>query len=78
MIVDVPDQLAKRLTPTEIALHFAVGLFVDDETTLGQSAEIAGMTQAAFLHELGRRQIPIHYGTEELSADLQTISKLNA
>jgi len=76
MIVELPTQLEKRMTKQEAALHFAVGLFVDEETTLGQSAEIAGMSQAAFLKELGRRHIPIHYGIEELNADLVTVDEL--
>jgi predicted HTH domain antitoxin len=76
MILELPQQLEKRLTKREAALHFAIGLFVDDETTLGQSAEIAGMSQSEFLRELGRRRIPIHYGMEELNADLTTVAAL--
>ena len=76
MIVELPRQLERRLTKREAALHFAIGLFVDEETTLGQSAEIAGMSQAEFLQELGRRRVPIHYGVEELNADLTTVAEL--
>jgi len=76
MIEELPEQLEKRLTKRETALHLAIGLFVDEETTLGQSAEIAGMSQAEFLRVLGRRHIPIHYGVEELNADLATVAEL--
>ena len=63
MNVTLPRQLEERLTPREAGLHLAIGLFVDEEATLGQAAEVAGMTQADFLRELGRRRIPIgHYG----------------
>lgn len=31
-----------------------------------------------FLRELGRRRIAIHYGKEELAADLQTVEALAA
>jgi len=48
-------------------------MFVTEEATLGQAAEIAGLTQAAFLKELGRRRIPLHYGPQELSEDLRAV-----
>lgn len=66
-----------RLTPGKVALHLAIGLFVTEEATLGQAAEVAGLSQAAFLKELGRRQIPIHYGAEELAEDLKTVTALS-
>jgi predicted HTH domain antitoxin len=51
-------------------------LFVSDESTLGQAAEVAGLSQADFLRELGQRRIPIHYGREELAADLVAVDAL--
>lgn len=65
-----------RLTPQSAALHLAIGLFVAHEVTLGQAAEVAGLAQADFLRELGRRRIPIHYGREDLMADLETVEAL--
>ena len=44
-----------------------------EEVTLGQAAEVAGLSQSAFLRELGRRKIPLHYGVEEFSRDLSTL-----
>jgi predicted HTH domain antitoxin len=58
------------------ALHLAIGSFVTEESTLGQAAEVAGLTQADFLRELGRRHIPIHYGADELREDLQAVEAL--
>lgn len=72
----LPEAVEKRLTPEGAALHLALGLFVAEEVTLGQAAEIAGLSQAAFLQELGRRKIPIHYGLDELAEDLQTVEAL--
>jgi predicted HTH domain antitoxin len=54
-------------------LHLAIGLFVTEEATLGQASEIAGLTQAAFLKDLGHRRIPIHYGMDELAEDLTVV-----
>lgn len=76
MLLALPDKLEARVSPQSTALHLAIGLFVSDESTLGQAAQVAGITQAAFLRELGQRRIPIHYGSEELAADLQAVEAL--
>jgi len=78
MLLTLPDNLEARLSPQSTALHLAIGLFVSDESTLGQAAEVAGLSQADFLRELGQRRIPIHYGHEELAADLQSVEALAA
>jgi predicted HTH domain antitoxin len=76
MELTLPKPLDERLSPRDAALHLAIGLFVSDEATLGQAAATAGLSQAAFLRELGRRRIAIHYGHEELQADLQAVESL--
>ena len=73
----LPDAVEKSLTPAEAALHLALGLFVAEKMTLGQAAAVAGLSQPAFLQELGRRKIAIHYGPEELVEDLQTVETLS-
>jgi predicted HTH domain antitoxin len=74
----LPRPLDERLSPRDVALHLAIGLFVTEEATLGQAAQTAGLSQADFLRELGRRRIPIHYGPEELAADLKAVEVLAA
>lgn len=69
----LPEAVEMKLSPKDAALHLAIGLFVSDEATLGQASEIAGLTHAAFLRELGRRRIPIHYGPDELAEDLRVV-----
>ena len=76
MELTLPKPLDERLSPKDAALHLAIGLFVTEEATLGQAAQTAGLTQADFLRELGRRQIAIHYGQEELLADLEAVESL--
>ena len=76
MLLTLPDNLEARLSPQSTALHLAIGLFVSDESTLGQAAEVAGVPQAEFLRELGRHRIAIHYGAQELAEDLQTVETL--
>jgi predicted HTH domain antitoxin len=69
----LPETVETSLSPRKAALHLAIGLFVSEEATLGQAAEIAGQTQAAFLKELGARHIPMHYGRDELAEDLKVV-----
>jgi len=76
MNVTLPESIEARLSPEATTLHLAIGLFVSDETTLGQAAEVAGLSQADFLREIGKRRIPIHYGAEELEDDLQAVDSL--
>ena len=78
MQLDLPAAVERQLSPASAALHLAIGLFVSDEATLGQAARVAGMPQAIFLKELGKRRIPIHYGMEELEADLKAVDELMA
>ncbi len=74
----MPKPLSERLSLRDAALHLAIGLFVTEEATLGQAAQTAGLSQAKFLRELGHRHIPIHYGQDELQADLEAVESLSA
>lgn len=78
MTITLPAELENQISPAEAALHVAIGLFADDRITLGQASKIAGIPQPAFLHELGKRNIPIHYGAAELEQDIATVGRLNA
>jgi predicted HTH domain antitoxin len=76
MVLTLPKELEAKLSPQAAALHLAIGLFVSEEATLGQAAEVAGMPPAEFLRELGKRRIPIHYGDNELADDLRAVESL--
>ena len=56
MQLTLPETIETTLSPRKAALHLAIGLFVSEEATLGQAAEIAGLTQAAFQKELSARR----------------------
>jgi len=76
MTIPLPADIEKRISPEEAALHLAIGLFADEKVTLGQAAAVARLSQPAFLKELGKRQIPIHYGVDELEQDIATVKNL--
>ena len=77
MEVTLPKPLDAFISPRDAALYLAIGLFVSEEATLGQAAQTAGLSQADFLLELGRRCIPIHYGLDELAVDLEAVNALS-
>ncbi len=72
MIVPFPETVQQQFTPEEIRLYLALGLFADNRVSLGCGAEIAGLSPSHFLHELGKRQIPIHYDVEDALQDIAT------
>jgi len=76
MTINLPAELESKISSEEAALHLAIGLFADEKVSLGQAATIAGIAQPAFLRELGRRSIPVHYGAEELEQDIAAVHKL--
>jgi predicted HTH domain antitoxin len=78
MTLALPKSVDQGQTSEWAALHFAIGLYVSNEVTLGQAAEVAGISQADFQRELGKRKIPINYTLENLEADLQSVRELIA
>ncbi len=66
------------MTSEELRFVLALGLCVDEKVTLGQAARIAGMSAPAFLDELGKRKIPVHYGMEDLAADEAAVRDLES
>ncbi len=80
MTVELPDQLAQnlRLTPELVKINAAAGLYARGEATLGQAAELAGLCVTEMMHELGRRNICMNYGVEDLEQDLKMVDVLLA
>lgn len=76
MTLALPEALERGHSTEWAALHFAIGLYVSKEVTLGQAAEVAGLSQAEFQRELGARQIAINYTMEDLKSDLQAVREL--
>lgn len=66
---------AARLTEGQARLTLALNLFAEDRLTLAQAARLSGLNRLAFQGELAARQIPQHYGEEELAGNLATIGE---
>jgi len=78
MQIALPPDIERRLTEADALLHLAIGLFVANRVTLGQGAAVSGLSVPAFLAELGKRRIPVHYEIEDARADIETVAKMMA
>ena len=78
MPLTIPDDVlaAAHLSESELKRELAVALFRQERLTLAQASRLGEMTQLAFQALLAERNIPIHYGSEEFSEDLRTISQM--
>ena len=76
MNVEIPDSLLGdvQISKEDVMLDLALGMFVDQRLSLARAARLAGRSISVFMHELGKRSIPIHYGKEDLAADIQTVA----
>jgi predicted HTH domain antitoxin len=78
MQLELPERIAGAFSHEELQFALALGLYASDRATLGQAADLAGMSQGQFQLELGRRRIPAHYGLAELEQDIESVETLTA
>ncbi|MDB6058440.1 MAG: hypothetical protein JWO95_2284 [Verrucomicrobiales bacterium] len=76
MNIELPDKFVSQLKPTDLMLDLACGMYSAGHLTLGQAAELAGCSQAAFQKELGHRGIAANYDMDELLRDVQAVAEL--
>jgi len=76
MVITLPSEIEDQFSEPDVALHLAIGLHVDDRVTLGQAAAIAGLSVPAFLAELGKRGLPVHYTLQDAQADILTVQRM--
>jgi len=78
MPVTIPDEVltAAHITEPELRRELALTLFQQERLTLAQASRLAEMGQLAFQALLAKREIPIHYGTEEFHDDLRTLRQM--
>ena len=71
---DVLD--SARLTAEEAKQELAVSLYANGRLSVGKARELADMSLWSFRHLLASRNIPVHYGLEDLEDDLNTLNNL--
>ena len=73
----IPDSVAQALRlpeeqiTKELLRELAVALYARGILSFGKARELAGMSKYGFSRLLGERNIPRHYGKEELEDDLK-------
>ena len=78
MSLVIPDDIlrAANMSAGELRQEIALLLFQQDKLTLGQASEFAGISQLEFQRLLASRHIPVHYDTQDLTDDLDTLRRL--
>ena len=77
LTLEIPDtveqalRLPKSRRRNELMLELAVALYARGILSLGKAGELAKMSKVEFGLLLGRREVPRHYGDEDLSQDLR-------
>lgn len=76
VMVELPDELAgvlHELEPCEdraLLVETVCGLYARGRISGGKAARLLGVDRFAFQQELTKREIALHYTTEELQHDL--------
>ncbi|HXP63515.1 MAG TPA: UPF0175 family protein [Dongiaceae bacterium] len=78
MTLTIPEERLGNvpLDERDAVVDIAIGLYKRQAVSLGRAAEVAGISSAELLAELGRRHIPINYGVDELREDVAVLGKL--
>lgn len=64
-------RLPEKRLERELLRELAVALYAQEALSFGKARELAGMSKYEFGQLLGRRQLPRHYGPQELEDDLR-------
>jgi predicted HTH domain antitoxin len=78
VVIDDETLEATHLSEAELKREIAIFLFEDKRLTLGRASRFAEMSQFQFQHILASREIPVHYGVDDLEQDLKTLDSMNS
>jgi len=68
MMVKLPDSL--NINESEIAMSLAAKLYEEGKLSLGQAAEVAGLTKRTFIELLGKTGVSVfNYPASDLTTD---------
>ncbi len=69
--------LQKEELSKEALKLIVLELFREEVISLGKAAELCGISIAEFMEFAASRQVPLHYGEEELVKDREQLKRLN-
>jgi predicted HTH domain antitoxin len=76
LMLDIPDSVVASLRlpegeiPQRLRTELAIALYAQGALSLGKAAELAEVGRLLFGELVGQRNIPRHYGEEDLAQDL--------
>jgi predicted HTH domain antitoxin len=75
MMIELPDAevAGLGLTSEQARVELAAGLYAGRQVTLGRAARIAGLSQTAFLHELGKHGICVNFTEDDAQQDIARV-----
>jgi len=67
---------AAHMNEAAVKLELALALYAQDRLTLAQATRFAAVGQLDFQSCLAKRRIPLHYDSEDLRQDFETLEAL--
>ncbi len=78
MLLTIPDDVLGTLdmNEQELLLELAISLYSSEKISFGKARRLAGLDWYRFREILTERNIPVHYGIEQLEEDMINLDKL--
>lgn len=75
MELTLPGQIESSLTPAEVRLGLALGLYVSGKLGFGRAAEVAGVSRLAFQRAMAQQRLPMDYTPDDLREDARALER---
>lgn len=77
MILELPDDsVAASFSANDLLLELACALYARNRVSMSQGARMAGLERMDFQAALCDRDIPVHYSSDDLRMDLESLRVL--
>lgn len=70
LVIEGIELESLQMSLEELKLEIAILLYSQGRLSLGKASSMVNMNRIFFQEELGKRQIPINYGKDDLEIDL--------
>jgi len=76
----IPGELLEQaqITAQDLKIEIATHLYEIERLSMGQARKLAGLDLISFQKELAKRDIYIHYDTEDFLSDVETLKKIES
>ncbi len=75
----IPSEIIQSIGKGELELRIELAIFFYKKFNLssGEAAKFAEIPRIAFLHELGKRKLPVNYNEDDARHDVETMQRLS-